>query len=334
MSRACCFTGHRIISNAEKARLNACLFDELNLLYRCGYRIFHTGGALGFDTLAAQAVLRLRETHSDVLLYLILPCPNQDTRWNTTNRQIYRNILLQADRHEFISSVYSRTALFQRNQALIDRSECCLCYLRNTASGTFRTVQYAVQKGILYKNLYEDDSLNPSLFSLNVSEPKNERSKPMKPVKPSHETSSTKPAAYRTLWLSGNENFTDALAVRSEVFCTEQGFSYDLDDTDPLALHIVMYDGHTPVAAGRIYESDTDTMSLGRIAVRRDYRGKGLGYRLVEDMLKKITKLGYHRAELDAQIQAIGFYERLGFVVCGEPHMDGHVLHREMERFL
>lgn len=52
-----CFTGHRIIPSEKRASLFAHLTDVITSLLEAGYRYFGAGGALGFDTLAAQAVL-------------------------------------------------------------------------------------------------------------------------------------------------------------------------------------------------------------------------------------------------------------------------------------
>lgn len=53
---------------------------------------FVTGGALGFDTLAAQAVLELRQRYAHIKLQLILPCKNQTAKWRTADQIVYENI--------------------------------------------------------------------------------------------------------------------------------------------------------------------------------------------------------------------------------------------------
>ena len=63
-------------------------------------------------------------------------------------------------------------------------------------------------------------------------------------------------------------------------------------------------------------------MGLGRLAVRKMYRGRGLGARLVEELNRKAVSLGASLSQLDAQKRACGFYEKQGYRVCGEEHMD------------
>ena len=136
----------------------------------------------------------------------------------------------------------------------------------------------------------------------------------------------------RWQWLEGTADLSAAYAVRLEVFCEEQGYrpEEELDDADKTARHVIAFDGSVPVATGRLYTRGPGVIGLGRIAVRRSHRGTGLGARLVAEMLRKARELGARQAELDAQCRVIPFYEKQGFAVCGEEHMDGRVPHREM----
>lgn len=59
-AQTCCFTGHRILSAHEKARIPAKLDSILLPLIEQEIRVFWLGGALGFDTLAAEHLLKLR----------------------------------------------------------------------------------------------------------------------------------------------------------------------------------------------------------------------------------------------------------------------------------
>lgn len=139
-------------------------------------------------------------------------------------------------------------------------------------------------------------------------------------------------------FINGTEDLTDAYAVRVEVFCDEQGYRVDqeFDDTDrkPDTWHLVLYDDGYPAAAGRIYPAGEGVMALGRLAVRKAYRGKGCGARMVEELNRKAVGLGARVSRLDAQKRACRFYEKQGYHVCGEEHMDGHVPHVMMEKEL
>ncbi|MEE1491995.1 MAG: SLOG family protein, partial [Massilioclostridium sp.] len=62
-NQTCCFTGHRDLPPQKLPYIQKRLEQELLQLIHQGVRYFGAGGALGFDTLAALTVLRLRETY-------------------------------------------------------------------------------------------------------------------------------------------------------------------------------------------------------------------------------------------------------------------------------
>ena len=97
-------------------------------------------------------------------------------------------------------------------------------------------------------------------------------------------------------FIHGTEDLSDAYAVRIEVFCDEQGYrlEQELDELDrrPDTWHLVLYDGGYPAAAGRLYPKGDGVMGLGRLAVRKSYRGCGLGARMVEELGRKAAELG------------------------------------------
>ena len=75
-------------------------------------------------------------------------------------------------------------------------------------------------------------------------------------------------------------------------------------------------------------------MGIGRLAVDQVWRGHGFGSILVKEMEKRAERMGASTLLLDAQTRAIGFYEKMGYAVCGEEHMDGHVPHKMMKKRL
>ena len=91
----CCFTGHRRIESRHLTLLRQKLQSEIaSLAARKGVKAFMAGGALGFDTMAAQAVLWAREKQFPHLkLILALPCREQNARWSQKNSEIYYKIL-------------------------------------------------------------------------------------------------------------------------------------------------------------------------------------------------------------------------------------------------
>ena len=162
MSKSCCFTGHRVIEYSEQDRLGETLVAEITQLVNEGFETFYAGGAIGFDTIAAKAVIKVREEYPEISLRLLLPCKGQENRWNTKQKQEYNEIMEQADSAEYISENYSVYAMHKRNKALVNRSDFCLCYLGTEKGGTAFTVRYAEENELKLKNLFPTSQI--SLF--------------------------------------------------------------------------------------------------------------------------------------------------------------------------
>lgn len=161
--RSCCFTGHRSVnlpgggdsadpqiaqlqSLLEKAILRACELDCL---------LFYAGGADGFDMLAAEAVLRIREKkYPNIRLCLALPSKTQGAILPRALRARYDAILAAADSVYYASeSNNTAAAMFDRNRYMVDHAELCIAYLVKNSGGTLYTVNYARQRGVPVLNL-------------------------------------------------------------------------------------------------------------------------------------------------------------------------------------
>ena len=78
--------------------------------------------------------------------------------------------------------------------------------------------------------------------------------------------------------------------------------------------YIVLLDDGYPVATCRFYEIDSRSVVLGRVVVLPEYRGQGLGRRVVTEAQRWIADLGYTDVIIDSRLEAVGFYESLGYV--------------------
>ena len=96
--QTCCFTGHRQIPLREQAEIADRLERVITDLYQKGIQYYGTGGALGFDALAAQTVIRLRESCPSMKLILVLPCLTQTRGWRPQDVTEYERIKAQADK--------------------------------------------------------------------------------------------------------------------------------------------------------------------------------------------------------------------------------------------
>lgn len=149
----CCFTGHRVISPIDAEPLKLLLRGEIERQISLGKSIFCCGGALGFDTLAAEAVLEARERHGHIKLLLFLPHKGQADSWRETDKKVYRSILDRADGVSYACEEYVNGCMFTRNRRLCDASSTCIAFLDHGSGGTFYTVKYARQNGLEIVNL-------------------------------------------------------------------------------------------------------------------------------------------------------------------------------------
>ncbi len=150
-----CFTGHRLLSKEELALIDEKLFGILEELYEDGFRHFITGGAIGFDTIAAEAVLKLKEKKGDATLHIAIPCPNQTELWHKKEKEKYFEILEKADSHETICEHYFNGCMQIRNRYMVDNSSALVAFYRGTKGGTGSTYKYASKKLPLIINLVE-----------------------------------------------------------------------------------------------------------------------------------------------------------------------------------
>ncbi len=120
--------------------------------------------------------------------------------------------------------------------------------------------------------------------------------------------------------------------IRTEVFVIEQKVPLELeiDGADPVSRHVLALepDG-SPIGTARLLE----TGQIGRIAVLRAWRGQGIGSQMVASLVALARSEGSRSVTLHAQVQAVSFYEKLGFHDTGEPPFDdAGIQHVHMER--
>lgn len=152
-SETCCFTGHRQLPPEERTEIANRLECVIAALYQKGVRYYGAGGALGFDTLAAQTVLHLRESCPDMKLTLVLPCLTQTRGWRLEDIAEYERIKAQTDYVVYTAQQYTRGCMHKRNRYLVDNSGVCVCYLTKDSGGTVYTVRYAEKHGLEIINI-------------------------------------------------------------------------------------------------------------------------------------------------------------------------------------
>lgn len=126
----------------------------------------------------------------------------------------------------------------------------------------------------------------------------------------------------------------DCITVRKKVFVEEQGFRQEFDDIDQNAYHVLIYDGESAIAAGRLYTEDGSLYHIGRIAVLPSYRGKHIGQMTVSALEQKAVQCGGSSISLSAQCRAANFYKKLGYIETDDVHMDEFCPHVTMIKYL
>ena len=136
-----------------------------------------------------------------------------------------------------------------------------------------------------------------------------------------------------TEWILGDneQDLTEVRAIRKKVFCEEQQVPSDIeaDGMDSLAVHLLVYYNNLPAATGRIWIKN-DKFTLGRIAVLKEFRGKRLGDLVVRLLIRKAFDTGGKQQWVHAQVPVQGFYEKLGFIPCGDIYEEAGIPHITM----
>ena len=154
--RVCALTGYRPqkMPWGEDERDPRCaefkfrLREALEYLIGQGYTDYLSGGALGFDLMAAEIVLSLREKYPWVRLIMVIPFDGQADRWPPEQRQRRQRIIEASDRVIHISHAYEKGVLFRRNHYMVNAAELVLAVFDGRPGGTAHTVAYAHSRGV------------------------------------------------------------------------------------------------------------------------------------------------------------------------------------------
>lgn len=156
--KTCFFTGHRVIASDKKEAVMENLWKSIEkMIIENDVCNFICGGAIGFDTLAAKAVIKMREKYPHIRLLMYLPCYGQSEKWTYKQKYIYRIILSQADEVKYITeSAYTDDCMMKRNMEMVKDSFFCIAYCILDKSGTGATVRRAGEANIKIINIADE----------------------------------------------------------------------------------------------------------------------------------------------------------------------------------
>ena len=105
--KTCCFTGHRYIPGKIRRKLKKKIREAVILLIEKGVIYFGAGGALGFDTLAAEVVLSLKRKYKNIKLIMVYPCKDQTRFWKIKNGTTHRSFPARCRCFEHFHELYN-----------------------------------------------------------------------------------------------------------------------------------------------------------------------------------------------------------------------------------
>ena len=162
--QTCCLTGHRIIPPGEEAKI---MTRARNILLRLirekNVRYFGVGGAVGFDMLAAEYLIDLREHRERQLkIVSVLPWPGwrETDDWTDALRAREEKILQASDKVVYVRQEYEKNIFLLRDRRLVDGSGYCVSYCNRLRTGTAYTVRYALDHGVKVFNASSWDVRN------------------------------------------------------------------------------------------------------------------------------------------------------------------------------
>lgn len=135
-----------------------------------------------------------------------------------------------------------------------------------------------------------------------------------------------------TITIGVTSDIAACRALRRIVFIEEQGVAEadEVDDLDDQAIHILATQDARPIGSARLLTMG-NVGKVGRVCVLRDARGTGLGAALMQAAVAQFRAMpGITKVKLGAQLQALSFYERLGFTSYGPVFLDAGIEHRDM----
>ncbi len=120
----------------------------------------------------------------------------------------------------------------------------------------------------------------------------------------------------------------EAKRIRFAVFVEEQRVPAELemDDMDAQCLHALAFQGTEAIGTGRLLPDG----HIGRMAVMKDWRGRGAGRALLRALVGAAHRRGDREVMLSAQVHALGFYRAEGFLPEGEVYEEAGIAHQAM----
>ncbi|MFC3900355.1 GNAT family N-acetyltransferase [Aliicoccus persicus] len=133
-----------------------------------------------------------------------------------------------------------------------------------------------------------------------------------------------------------DELYEQCLDIRFKVFVDEQKVpkNEEVDQFEKECTHFLVKIDDEYVGTARFRAKSENTVKVERVAVHSAYRGRGIGFKLMEHMHEVAKINGYTYAVLGAQVHAVKFYESLGYEIDSDIFLDAGIEHYMMKKSL
>ena len=149
------FTGHRFVDASLREHVKKRLSNAVLEAYGQGIRYFISGFAIGFDMMAAEAIVSLKRIYPDITLIAAIPFKGQASRFSSYDRKRYDKLLEAADEVIVLSDRYYPRCFLDRDEFMVNNS-CMLIgyYDGREKGGTFYTIRKAMAQNIPIVNVF------------------------------------------------------------------------------------------------------------------------------------------------------------------------------------
>lgn len=153
-----CLTGHRpdkLPWFYDETKENCIRFKEdLRQIFegaiKYGLKNFLTGMAEGFDMIATEILLKLRNIYN-IKIIAVIPCLDQEKLWHPSQQDRYHKIIKQCNESIILSNIYTKTCMNDRNKYMVEHSSVVIACFNGSSSGTGNTIRFAKENGCKIK---------------------------------------------------------------------------------------------------------------------------------------------------------------------------------------
>lgn len=123
-------------------------WDMIKFILSYGVCFFGSGGSMGYDILATEAVLSVSNQVPEIKIIMFLPCLEHDRFWNEEWKRRLEAVKRKAAKIVYTSECYNEDCMYKRNRHLVKHAGYCVTYFKKDSGGTVYTVSCAKKNGL------------------------------------------------------------------------------------------------------------------------------------------------------------------------------------------